>query len=320
MAKRISQTARQHIHLLVGAFLGVAAILFAMAAVMTLANKGVFTPTYPLYCVFKANNDSLVTSAVMGLSRGTSVQVNGVEVGKVDSVLLLQDGSVKLRLTILEKYQAHITANSVAYPVRDRNIISDRVLFISHGSGSRMLEAGETIIATSPRDLETLLDQTRILLNQVQFLVQAGDSLLRMAGNPKTTVGALIASDSLYRQLMTTLKNADEVGDQAQELAAKVSDAAPELIERTQKLQSEIQAVSRRSLVTLDKLDSLLVHSDSLAVQSRPLLKPAEQILRKGQVELDKSGELIDGVKSHWLLKSQFEKSSGIPHPSEIQE
>ncbi len=103
----------------------------------------------PLYAHF---------SSISGLKTGASVEIAGVEVGRVDHILLDKDEyEAKVRLKI--NPDVPIQEDSIA-SIRTKGLIGERYISISPGNSDRILVAEETIVETEPAiNFEELISQ-----------------------------------------------------------------------------------------------------------------------------------------------------------------
>lgn len=105
--------------------------------------------TYPVYAEF---------DSVSGLKQGAFVEIAGVEVGRIDAIVLLPDkgvARVNMRINSGVKLQDDVIA-----AVRTRGIIGDKFLKLKPGGSDKLLAAGGRIRETeSSVDIEELLSK-----------------------------------------------------------------------------------------------------------------------------------------------------------------
>lgn len=275
MNQRIDDLLRKRQELVVGAFIGAGLLGIVFVLIWTLWSMGTFTKTYTLNCIFKTQTAQNLSkdsteSPVMGINQGTSVLINGVTVGKVDSVILENNGDVRIKLEIQKRFQEHITSNSIATPIRERNVISDRVINIIHGNGGQILADGALLRAEPSKDIEGFITQARLLLQEVENLVHLGDTLLRMTGNPKNTIGALIASDAIYNKLDKNLNLLERISQGGLVTLQSVNQSAPEIMRNALLLSRDLQKISAQGKNTLGQASNLLSKGDTLLNQVMP--------------------------------------------------
>lgn len=95
-------------------------------------------------------------SSVTGLKTGSSVEMLGIEVGKVDNLLLDQDkqqAMVELRI----KNGVLVYDDAIA-SIKTSGLIGDKYVQIDPGGGGDLLAQGDSIFDTnSPLDIEALI-------------------------------------------------------------------------------------------------------------------------------------------------------------------
>ncbi len=283
--------------------------LLALFVVLVLDNKELFDPTYILKVRYESG---------LGLKPGTEVQVNGVQVGKVKSIMLNDDRQVELELEIKEVYQHFITTESVAYPTRDKNIISDRVIFISPGAKGRILKNNEVLSSEDPKDIESLLSQTRELLDKVQFLVYAGDTLIKMARDPNSTVGALLQSRTLHDNLVKQTQIIDKITSKSLLLIDTIQRYTPQLLGQLDTIQKSVIELSGKGTRTFGKIDTLLDISIEMTQTAGPMIYQAQDLLNASEDKVDQAGHLMKEVNDLWFFDDPPDHSK-IPYLTEGQ-
>jgi phospholipid/cholesterol/gamma-HCH transport system substrate-binding protein len=97
-------------------------------------------------------------TSITGLKPGSSVEMTGVQIGRVDDITLDQENQVavvdlKIRRDIV------ITDDAIA-SIKTSGLIGDKYIKITPGGAGDMLKPGDTIIETEPAiDLEDLISR-----------------------------------------------------------------------------------------------------------------------------------------------------------------
>ncbi|MBC8393913.1 MAG: outer membrane lipid asymmetry maintenance protein MlaD [Deltaproteobacteria bacterium] len=104
---------------------------------------------YPLFARFQS---------VSGLSAGAHVEMAGVQIGKVDSIVLDPERRVaKVKLKIQKEV---VLSDDVIASIKTAGLIGDKYLQLSPGSTDEILKAGDMITETeSAVDLEALISK-----------------------------------------------------------------------------------------------------------------------------------------------------------------
>ena len=96
--------------------------------------------------------------SVSGLKTGTQVEIAGVPVGRVDTILLDQDREMAV---VRLKIQKGITlTDDVIASIKTSGLIGDRYIKLTPGGSDKILKPGDQITETeSPIDIEELISK-----------------------------------------------------------------------------------------------------------------------------------------------------------------
>jgi phospholipid/cholesterol/gamma-HCH transport system substrate-binding protein len=133
----------------------------------------------------------------VGLVAGAPVRVNGIGVGKVDSVALTGLSTpgrvVKVTMIIERDRLASIPIDSTAQASAD-TLVGDKFVDIASGKSPQRLEPGGTLTYKASPDMMKRLD-----VSQFQENLRQMDALLSDIEQGKSDVGRLIKGDEVYQ-------------------------------------------------------------------------------------------------------------------------
>ncbi len=97
-------------------------------------------------------------TSVTGLKVGAQVEIAGVQVGRVDAIVLdPRDLTALVRLRIREGI---VLTEDVIASVKTAGLLGDKYIQISPGGSDRVLQPGDTIVETEPPlDIEALVSK-----------------------------------------------------------------------------------------------------------------------------------------------------------------
>ena len=304
----------RHRNLLAGFFVSTAVITFVVSLVVLFAHKGMFELRYTLAAVFENG---------VGLRPGADVLFNGVKIGRVESLNLLghggasldaASGKVVLNLEIDRKFQDFITTRSVAFALRDKNLVSDRVVNIETlGPGGEILRGNDTIMVSNSRDIETVLSGLTKLMGKMDVLINSIDEIVVMSKDPKTTVGAMLGSRELYDRLLSGVNNVDTAVTEGRRVLGRVGIMADTLHNSLTEVLARADTASIKLVKTAEETERLGVHANVLAGQGETILRRMDQIMLQGAGKLDQAGDLMDAVGSLWFIKGKMVKKGEYP-------
>jgi phospholipid/cholesterol/gamma-HCH transport system substrate-binding protein len=300
----------RHRNLLAGFLVFSSLILFVVGMVVLFQKKGFFESRYTLNAVFDSG---------IGLRQGADVLFNGVKVGHVDAMSLYRDagkatGRVVLHLTLDRKFQPFITQYSVAFALRDKNLVSDRVVNIETlQPGGSALEQGDTVAVTESRDIETVLSGLTKLMGKMDLLINNIESLVSMSRNPKTTVGALLGSRELYDELLHGVRQVDMAVGEGRIALSRVNQIGDTLHEGITTLLRRADTTSLLLNRTAAEAEKLGVHANRLADQGEAVLSRVDHLLKDGAGKMDQAGDLVEVASGMWPFKNRIPKVDAFP-------
>jgi phospholipid/cholesterol/gamma-HCH transport system substrate-binding protein len=136
----------------------------------------------------------------VGLVSGAPVRVNGIDVGKVDSVVLTASNDpnrvVIVSMFIERDRLPSIPADSTAQASAD-TVIGDKFVDITSGTSRARLRPGSTITYKATTDLMKRLD-----LSQFEESLKSIDAVLSDIEGGKSPVGQFVMTDTMYKDVL----------------------------------------------------------------------------------------------------------------------
>lgn len=97
--------------------------------------------------------------SVSGLKSGASVEISGVDVGRVERIVLDPKSGAQARVYLRIRSGVRLTDDTIA-SVRTRGIIGDKFILLKPGGSEKLLAAGEKLRETeSAIDFEELISK-----------------------------------------------------------------------------------------------------------------------------------------------------------------
>ena len=135
-----------------------------------------------------------------GLEPDAHVQLNGVNIGKVESLRLTQSKDpnrvVEVRLKIEEAFLPYIPDDSIA-TLDSLNLLGDKYIDIIMGRSPRHVRAGSDLRFPPPSNLMQNID-----LRQFDAQLRTIDQIIQDIQAGKGPLGQFVVSDALYRQFL----------------------------------------------------------------------------------------------------------------------
>jgi len=300
----------RHRNLLAGFLVFSSVIIFLVGMVMIFQQKGVFELRYTLNAIFDSG---------IGLREGADVLFNGVKIGRVESMSLYRDadkatGRVVLHLTLDRKYQAFITNRSVAFALRDKNLVSDRVVNIETlKPDGIMLEPGDTVAVTDSRDIETVMSGLTSLMGKMDMLINSLEEIVHLSRSPKSTVGALLGSRELYDELLGGVRNMDKAVTESRQVMARANDLGDSLNSGMMSLLRRADTTAFLMIRTAEQAEKLSLHANRLADRGETVLNRVDDLLKDGADQMDKAGDFVEVASGMWPFKGRMPAPEEFP-------
>jgi phospholipid/cholesterol/gamma-HCH transport system substrate-binding protein len=157
--------------------------------------------------------------AADGLREGSEVQLAGVRIGKVDSVLLLppdteDEAKIEAQMTVDHELSGRpiterIRTDSTAQLVAVSLLASDKLINISPGTTrGEPVQENYVLESRNSTTISNLTETGNDLLDQIKRLAVPANEILSKANRGEGTLGRIVNDESLYRNLDTTIADA----------------------------------------------------------------------------------------------------------------
>jgi len=180
---------------------------------------------------------------VDGLNKSNPVIINGLTVGKVSDINLLQaeENQILVELTINEDI---ILGDSTVAELANSDILGSKAIVLNIGEIKRELEPGDTLIAKVDRGLEAYLDRVQPITNNLNITIsRINEILLGLQGSGEKINNTL-------SELEQTLKGVNSI----------IASNKTELNETMKSVNALVSNINDR----VDQLEPILTKSDIL--------------------------------------------------------
>ncbi|WP_407456816.1 MlaD family protein [Fibrobacter sp.] len=312
--------------LLVGILFTVAVMVFAIVLYAKLFSTGMIgVEEYRLHSNFEK---------AFGLRPGTRVQISGVDVGQIGEMEIEGDG-VKMEFIIRKQYQNLITDSAEVFAMRDQNMISARIINIDVRRGKgRVLQDGDYLPPGQAQDIETVIETANELLGRVNKLINAADTLVGMALDTGTTIGALFGSRQLYDNLNRQLVRLDDITysgkkvlNQASGLFDTIQVQVPVLLGKVDGITDNVAELMTEMKPMPQKLDNLLGNVDGMMGKVDNTFNRVDGLLNEVSLvtaglsdfmesteqTLQNADDLMAGISNMWIIRRSMPSKDSVP-------
>jgi phospholipid/cholesterol/gamma-HCH transport system substrate-binding protein len=186
-----------------GAFILVTLLIFG-AGIFWIGNGQFrFTSTYRVNAYFQN---------VAGLTEGASVRVGGLHQGTMRHIVLppRPDQKVRVEMDLAAPSRQVIKRDSVA-SIQTEGLVGDQYVEVTFGSpGAPRIRNGDTIGAEPPLQISEMIRKTNSILDSVQDATNNLDSITAKLNGGQGSVGALLNSRAVYRNVDAAAANLQE--------------------------------------------------------------------------------------------------------------
>jgi phospholipid/cholesterol/gamma-HCH transport system substrate-binding protein len=152
------------------------------------------------------------TSAAMAV--GTTVRLNGIAVGKIDTIALTglkEKGKIVIiKIKVKRKMLEQIPEDSIA-GVDAANLLGEKFLKIAKGKSPVAIKDGGTLTSVGGGDITDLVEHAGDMLGTLQAIINRFDALLADIEGGKGNVGKFIKDEALYDSVLASLKELNKI-------------------------------------------------------------------------------------------------------------
>jgi phospholipid/cholesterol/gamma-HCH transport system substrate-binding protein len=307
--------------ILLGFFVLVGIILFIVGIFLVGAKTGMFSKSFPISAKF--------TNAI-GLKTGSNVRYNGVRVGIVKSVALINDTDVEVVMLIENGKRNFISKDAIAAIASD-GLMGDKIINISPGGhGGAPVQDNDSLQAHNPVNTDNMmatLSRTNENVATISDNLRIMTSKLNSDNGP---VQVLFRDSVMAQNLRKSFSNAALVTNQVLEVSESLSQITREIahgngalgrILNDSNMARNIAHTIDQLTITSDRLDRVsgdlqaaLSHADTGRGAVNVLLtdtafsnnlQQSIMNLRKASQKMDQD---MDALKHSFLLRGYFRR------------
>lgn len=178
----------------------------------------------------------VVFDDVSGLQKNSPVMINGLEVGRVQELTVLnQDGAAKIIIKLLVKHGTQIWSNP-SITIKTLGLMGEKFVHIKSSGSGELVEPGATLTGKSPGDMDALFSEAEVIVKNVndlalevkkltinlneavtenrKYLVNSMSNIEEITGKLKLTLQSNEGSlDAIIRNLDSTTGNLNELSN-----------------------------------------------------------------------------------------------------------
>ena len=181
-----------------GLFIICGLILLVIGLFYVGKQKNMFASVFTLKIIF--NN-------VSGLKPGNNIRFGGINIGTVESIVLITDTSVLVNLSIKTEVHKFIHRNAIA-SIGSEGLMGDRVIVISPGAGEMPpVKENEILASTAPVETDQILAGLKKSADNAAIITQQLAEVAYKVNHGHGVLSRLLADSSMGNNLHTTMAN-----------------------------------------------------------------------------------------------------------------
>jgi phospholipid/cholesterol/gamma-HCH transport system substrate-binding protein len=318
----------RYVNEIAGSFVLLIAILVVTGIFVVARAQGWFKPEYTLRV-------KLPPEGSAGIQKGAEVSILGTPVGRVEEVIVNDDGSMETVLKIKMNFTRFIREDSKAILKKQFGVAGDAFMEIIRGSG-KPLPNGATLPAMAQKDAEIvellqelvgkLQDSALPILDQLQKAVAEYTGLAadmrKPDGHLQQSLDQLQKAVAEYAGLAADMR---KPGGHLQQILARIE----ELVTGLQKGEGTAGKVLKDPATVngvneaIRSINASLAELQGIVADVKKTTENLPETAQQTRATLRQAEILIEGVQKHWLLRSYVEQqdapalipSTDVPTP-----
>ncbi|MGB8518457.1 MAG: MlaD family protein [Gallionella sp.] len=271
-------TLEKKVGLFVFAGIGALLVLFVVLAI----EQGMFASTTAL---------RFYTDDASKLHEGMEIRLSGFKVGKVESVLLKNDGVIETNFSINNTYLIHIR----------------------HGSKLRLVEQGllgDSILEVVPGDRKQaalLVGETLPFERQLGIDALAQDLVGRLTpilDNVKTTTAAINEPDGLLQHAKSVAVQVEKSGATADQLMRQAKQAIGVSDAKINQALDKSDALLAKTGVVLENLQQITSDAGKVTAATADNILP---LIRDGRFAAEDARDILGASKEMWPIRNYLD-------------
>ena len=181
-----------------GLFVAGGLALFVFAIFIIGKQKNLFNPVYTLHTTFYN---------VSGLQVGNNIRFSGINIGTVDNIVIINDSTVSVGLSIKKEIGKFIRSDSEV-SIGSEGLIGDKLVIVSRGSSNAALATeGQQLTSKEPVETDAIIASLQVTAQNAEVISYQLAEIMTNINGGNGTLGRLIQDTTIAENLNQTIVN-----------------------------------------------------------------------------------------------------------------
>jgi len=253
---------------------------------------------------------------VEGLRTGAAVRLNGLNVGSVSHVRLLEINQYRVEVTmrINRDVSQFIRLDSEA-AIETEGIIGSKIIVITPGSkGNATILDGGVIMSQSAVNMNQIILETQDIMTYMKELTREFAQVLGKINKGEGTIGKLVNDDQLYLETVKIVQSADTSLNTMVDRLEKMSGFIIGLGTSVEGIVGNVDsaAIDLRNLISSieegEGALGALIADQSVYDSIKTVVQNLTKTTYAAKVGTEAFAENMEALKRNWLFKKYFEE------------
>lgn len=246
-----------------------------------------------------------ITERATGLSTGMPVKVSGFKIGRLKSMKLQDDATVKVILSIEHSQMKWLRTDSFAILTKE-GLIGESIIEIIPGR-DRELRPGESIRFEKLKGIEEMAGE---LKGELTDIIKGIKELLNYINSPQGDVKKSLSNlERVSANLIKTTESMNRLLEELQRRTVSIGDRTEDTIAETKKRMEELSGLINGAKESIDNISKeLLETAKTIKDTTDRSSKDIPVVLEQTKRSLQDLEDILQSIKGMWPVRSGIKK------------
>ncbi|MFN3740107.1 MAG: MlaD family protein [Thermodesulfovibrionales bacterium] len=276
---------------------GIVALISALVILFLIAKqRGLFTKMDEIY---------FITERATGLSTGMPVKVSGFKIGRLKSMKLQEDATVKVILSIERSQMKWLRIDSFAILTKE-GLIGESIIEIIPGR-DRQLKPGESIRFEKLRGIEEMAGELKAELTDI---IKGIKELLNYINSPEGDIKKSLSNlERVSGNLIKTTESMNKLLEELNRRAVSIGDKTEDTIAETKKTIEELSGLIMTAGESINNISKELLETAKTVKETTGQgSKDIPVLIEQTKRSLQDMEDILQSIKGLWPVRTGIKK------------